>query len=157
MQTRPEPDIPGRPARVASLAVVALAVLAVAATPAGPVAFAQETPAGAAASPDAPSKSRGPKRYRGTRPLVVDRQGQARMPTVQEVQKLVDDLTALTKRTADRMREESLATQGTAVDLESGFAGVMLARPADGGTLETRCVFTFDEGASFLGLVEDDR
>jgi hypothetical protein len=33
----------------------------------------------------------------------------------------------------------------------------MLARPGDGGTFETRCVFTFDEGASFLGLVEDDR
>jgi len=32
----------------------------------------------------------------------------------------------------------------------------MLARPADDGTFETRCVFTFEEGAEFLGLVEDD-
>ena len=32
---------------------------------------------------------------------------------------------------------------------------MLLARPADDGSWETLCVFTFDEGAEFLGLVED--
>jgi len=31
----------------------------------------------------------------------------------------------------------------------------MLARPNEDGTWETRCVFTVEEGAAFLGLVED--
>jgi hypothetical protein len=29
----------------------------------------------------------------------------------------------------------------------------MLARPRADGSIETRCVFTFEEGAEFLGLV----
>jgi len=32
----------------------------------------------------------------------------------------------------------------------------MLARPNADGTWETKCVFTLEEGAEFLGLVEDD-
>jgi hypothetical protein len=40
------------------------------------------------------------------------------------------------------------------VDLGGGFGGVMLARPAADGSWETLCVFTFEEGAAFLGLVE---
>ena len=35
-------------------------------------------------------------------------------------------------------------------------AGIVLARPNEDGTWETRCVFTLEEGAAFLGLVEDD-
>ena len=42
------------------------------------------------------------------------------------------------------------------VDLDGGFGGILLARPNDDGTWETRCVFTLEEGAEFLGLVVDD-
>jgi hypothetical protein len=31
----------------------------------------------------------------------------------------------------------------------------MLARPRADGSFDTRCVFTFEEGAEFLGLVAD--
>ena len=41
------------------------------------------------------------------------------------------------------------------LDLAGGFAGVLLARPTGDGKWETRCVFTVEEGAEFLGLVED--
>ena len=41
------------------------------------------------------------------------------------------------------------------MDLAGGFAGVLLARPNDDGTWETRCVFTVEEGAAFLGFVEE--
>ena len=33
---------------------------------------------------------------------------------------------------------------------------MVLARPKADGTFETRCVFTLEEGAAFLGLVEDN-
>jgi hypothetical protein len=42
------------------------------------------------------------------------------------------------------------------MDLDGGFNGVVLARPNGDGTWETKCVFTLEEGAEFLGIVEDD-
>ncbi|HEX2268684.1 MAG TPA: hypothetical protein VHH35_04080, partial [Pyrinomonadaceae bacterium] len=52
---------------------------------------------------------------------------------------------------------ETQDTSGAIVaDLEGGFGGVMLARPSDDGGWETRCVFTFEEGTEFLGIVEDN-
>jgi hypothetical protein len=96
------------------------------------------------------------KRYKATRRIVVDRpSGQLRMPTTEEVQKLVTDLASLTKRAAEGLPEGSVPGGGVATDLDGGFGGVMLARPNEDGTFETRCVFTFEEGAGFLGLVED--
>jgi hypothetical protein len=95
------------------------------------------------------------KKYKATRAIAVDKQtGQSRMPTQEEVDEVVANLAQLTNR------PESLpATQGAgggeAVDLAGGFNGVMLARPGADGGFETRCVFTLDEGAEFLGLVED--
>ena len=41
------------------------------------------------------------------------------------------------------------------VALANKLAGVLLARPGENGAWETRCVFTVEEGAEFLGLVED--
>jgi len=41
------------------------------------------------------------------------------------------------------------------VDLNGGYNGVLLGRPGNDGSFETMCVFTFEEGAEFLGLVED--
>jgi hypothetical protein len=92
------------------------------------------------------------KKYRATRPIAADPQGRQRMPTEVEVEEMVASLSTLTRR------PESLpvvaGAGGESVDLDGGFAGVMLARLNDDGTYETRCVFTFDEGAEFLGLVE---
>jgi hypothetical protein len=47
-------------------------------------------------------------------------------------------------------------TGGRMAVLGGGFAGVMLARPRTDGTYETRCVFSFEEGAEFLGLVAEN-
>ena len=96
------------------------------------------------------------KKYKATRPIVVDSQtGQSRMPTQEEIDQVVSNLAELANRP-----ENLPSTQGAggaeAVDLAGGFNGVMLARPGDDGSLETRCVFTLEEGAEFLGLVEDN-
>ena len=96
------------------------------------------------------------KRYKATRPIVVDQQtGQARMPNQQEVDETVATLSVLASR-PENLPQVSGASGGVAVDLEGGYGGVMLARPNPDGTWETRCVFTFAEGAEFLGLVEDN-
>jgi hypothetical protein len=95
------------------------------------------------------------KRYKATRPIVVDQQtGQARMPNQQEIDSTVESLATLAKRPED-LQQSSGAQGGISIDLEGGYGGVMLARPNDSGGWETRCVFTFDEGAEFLGIVED--
>ena len=95
------------------------------------------------------------KKYKATREIVVDKQtGQRRMPTQEEIDEVVSNLSQLSNRP-----ENLPSTQGEGgaevVDLAGGYGGVMLARPDDDGNLETRCVFTFEEGAEFLGLVED--
>jgi hypothetical protein len=96
------------------------------------------------------------KKYRATREIVVDKQtGQHRMPTQGEIDEIVSNLSQLANRP-----ENLPSTQGTAgaevVDLQGGYNGVMLARPGDEGSMEIRCVFTLEEGAEFLGLVEDN-
>lgn len=97
------------------------------------------------------------KRYKATRRIVVDPQtGQLRLPNQQEIDKTVESLATLAKRSTDDLQEVSVNPGGVAVDLDSGFAGVMLARPNADGTWETKCVFTFEEGAEFLGIVEDN-
>ena len=97
------------------------------------------------------------KRYKATRPLVADRQtGQLRVPTQQEVDEVVQSLATLSKRPAEGLQQASVASGGVAVDLDGGFGGIMLARPNADGTWETKCVFTFEEGAEFLGLLEEN-
>jgi hypothetical protein len=101
------------------------------------------------------SSNASPKKYKATREIVVDQQtGQRRMPTQEEIDQVVSNLSQLANRP-----EDLPATQGAAgaetVDLAGGYNGVVLARPADDGSMETKCVFTFEEGAEFLGLVED--
>ena len=96
------------------------------------------------------------KKYKATREIVVDKQtGQRRMPTQAEIDEVVSNLTQLANRP-----EELPSAQGESgavvVDLAGGFNGVVLARPAADGSFETKCVFTFEEGAEFLGLVEDN-
>jgi len=96
------------------------------------------------------------KRYKATSPIVVDRQtGRLRMPTREETDELVQTLSTLAKR-PEGLPQTSAASGAVAIDLDGGFGGVMLARPNGDGTFETKCVFTFEEGAEFLGLVEDN-
>jgi hypothetical protein len=96
------------------------------------------------------------KRYKATRPIVVDQQtGQLRMPTRQEIDAAVSSLATLAKRPTEGLRQSALSNGAIAVDLDGGYGGVMLARPKGDGTWETKCVFTIEEGAAFLGLVED--
>lgn len=96
------------------------------------------------------------KRYKATKPIVVDKQtGQPRMPNQEEIDQVVSTLSVLAARPED-LPQTQTATGAVVIDLEGGYNGVMLARPNADGTLETRCVFTFEEGAEFLGLVEDN-
>src|SRR5262245_49171826 len=84
------------------------------------------------------------KRFVATRKIVVDKTtGELRLPTEEETDKLVADLSELTKRIPDGLKESSVSGSGAAVDLDNGYGGVMLARPNSDGTFESRCVFTF--------------
>ena len=96
------------------------------------------------------------KRYKGTRAYVVDKQtGQIRMPTQQEVDELVATLSSLGQRPPETLKQSSQAG-AVLTDLDGGFAGILLGRPNGDGTWETKCVFTLEEGAEFLGIVVDD-
>lgn len=95
------------------------------------------------------------KKYKGTRAIVVDATtGQLRLPTQQEVDQAVQSISTLVPRPVEEAQERAVANGAVAVSLDGG--GVVLARPNDDGTFETRCVFSFEEGADFLGLVEDE-
>jgi len=112
---------------------------------------------GVSASTDPASTQVSQKRYKATRPTIVDRQtGQLRMATKQEIEEQVQSLSTLAKSPSEGLQQTSLASGAIAVDLDGAFGGVMLARPNADGTWETKCVFTFEEGAEFLGLVEDN-
>jgi hypothetical protein len=126
---------------------VALTVAAIAATVAW-VAPVHADPSGTAAQ----AKQ---NRYTATRPLVIDqRTGRARMPTETELAATVESLAELANRDTSGVTQAIAAGGAVAADLDGGFGGVMLARPSADGTWETLCVFTFEEGAAFLGLVE---
>lgn len=111
-------------------------------------------PTVAAAQPPTSQPTPGARshRYRPTTPFVRDQQtGQRRLPTETEVAQLVESLATLTQR-PDTLPEVQ-AGSGVAVDLQAGFNGVFLGRASEDGSIETRCVFTFQEGIDFLGLV----
>jgi hypothetical protein len=128
-------------------AVTAVSMLIVALTGATPLAaFASSSPEQAKA-----------KSYKATRAFVVDKEtGKARMPTQKEVDEVVANLSALGQRSAETLQQASQATGAVSMDLDGGFAGILLARPNEDGTWETKCVFTLEEGVEFLGIVADD-
>ena len=111
---------------------------------------------GVAASTNSALTQVAQKRYKPTRAFVVDEQtGKVRMPTKKEITKVMESLSKLGQRSDEGLQQTSVASGGVALDLDGGFNGIMLARPKGDGTWETRCVFTLEEGAEFLGLVED--
>jgi hypothetical protein len=96
------------------------------------------------------------KKYKATRAFVVDQQtGETRMPTQEEVDEVVANLSALGQRPDDTLQQSVSPSGAVKLDLEGAFNGVLLARPNADGTFETKCVFTVEEGAEFLGIVED--
>jgi len=94
-------------------------------------------------------------KYAATRAIAMDNvTGKYRKPNAAEIEKLVADLKALTKQPdAVAMTSTARNTGGVTAKLDKAFGGVVLARPRADGSIETRCVFTFEEGAEFLGLV----
>ena len=96
------------------------------------------------------------KKYKATRAFVVDKQtGETRMPTQQELDAVVSNLAALGQRPGETLPQSSSASGAVKLDLKGSFSGVVLARPNGDGTFETKCVFTLEEGAEFLGIVVD--
>jgi hypothetical protein len=94
-------------------------------------------------------------RYTATRAIAVDSAtGKYRKPDAAEIESLVTELRAMTRQpVATAMTGTAGKTGGITAKLDQSFGGVMLARPRADGSIETRCVFTFEEGAEFLGLV----
>ena len=94
-------------------------------------------------------------KYTATRAISMDSAtGKYRKPNAAEIDRLVADLRSLTRQPAAiEMKSTARNTGGVTAKLDKAFGGVMLARPRSDGSIETRCVFTFEEGADFLGLV----
>jgi hypothetical protein len=94
-------------------------------------------------------------KYTATRAIAVDRAtGRYRIPNAAEIERLVSELEAMTREpAATAMTPTARNTGGITAKLDKEFGGVVLARPRADGSIETRCVFTFEEGAEFLGLV----
>ena len=97
----------------------------------------------------------GSVKYTATRAIAVDSAtGKHRKPNAAETEKLVAELKAMTRQPiATAMSPTARNTGGVTAKLDGQFGGVVLARPRADGSIETRCVFTFEEGAEFLGLV----
>jgi D-alanyl-D-alanine carboxypeptidase len=97
------------------------------------------------------------KKFKATRAFVVDKQsGEVRLPTQEEVDQVVQELTTFGQKPAESVAPTTQADGTIVIDFGTGSGGVVLARPNGDGTFETRCVFTLEEGAAFLGLVEDN-
>jgi hypothetical protein len=89
----------------------------------------------------------------GDREITSDKAtGAVRKPTRDEAKALAASLRALLDRSPEGVQPVSRADGIRQVNLAGRFGSVVLARPAADGTMETRCVFTFEEATAFLGL-----
>jgi hypothetical protein len=103
----------------------------------------------------APASQAAAKTYVPTREITVDKQtGKVRKPTAEETQELVASLSSMLSRSTEGLTARTLPDGARQVTLEGRFAPVAIARPRADGTMEVRCVTSFDEAADFLGLVE---
>jgi hypothetical protein len=99
---------------------------------------------------------KGNKKFIATRKIIVDKDtNELRKPTQEEVNKIVIEMETLTKRPTENLQTTSLSGGGEVVDLDNGYAGVIISRPNSDGTSETKCVFSFEEAVEFLGLQEE--
>jgi hypothetical protein len=89
----------------------------------------------------------------GDLPIRVDRATRTlRRPTREEARQLVSWLRAALDRSG-RGLPSAVKEDGTRqVTVQGRFGGVVVARALPDGTMETRCVGTFDEATAFLGL-----
>jgi hypothetical protein len=104
-----------------------------------------------------PQKQQSPttKTYVPTRDITLDQQtGQARKPTAEETQQLVASLSTMLSPSTDGLQAKTLSDGTRQVTLEGRFAPVAIARAKEDGTMEVRCVTSFEEAIDFLGLVE---
>ena len=96
------------------------------------------------------------KKYKATRAIIKDKDtGEVRLPTAEELQQTIDSLASLTQRDINAASATPTAVAGWSALGVSPATGIFVARANEDGTMETRCVFTFEEAAAFLGLVED--
>jgi len=103
-----------------------------------------------AAQPPAGQAPGQARKYRATSAIVVDKQtGVRRFPTDREV----DDLVATLSRLSTQVARPVVSSSGRSVAFDSGYEGIVLGRANEDGSMETRCVYSFDEGVAFLGLV----
>jgi hypothetical protein len=101
------------------------------------------------------SSAKNGKKYVATKEIVRDKTtGQLRVPTTEETQVLVDQISALTNRSTENLSVTTSANGGKMMNLEGRFNGVVLGRALPDGTTEIRCVTTMDEAVAFLGLEE---
>jgi hypothetical protein len=116
--------------------------------------FPQSSNTVTAAQPQPTPKNN--KKFIATKKIVIDKETkELRKPTQEEVNKLVVELETLTKRPTENLETTTLAGGGEAVNLDNGYAGVIISRPNSDGNADTKCVFSFEEAAEFLGLEED--
>jgi hypothetical protein len=127
------------------LRVVATLVLSIGV---GALVFAQAAPA-------QPAQAKNGKKYVATKEIIRDKAtGQLRVPTTEETQALVDQVSALTNRSTEGLTVTQSANGGKMMSLEGRFGGVILGRALPDGTTEVRCVLTMEEAVEFLGLEE---
>jgi hypothetical protein len=89
------------------------------------------------------------EKWVGTRAILRDEStGKLRKPTAAETEQLVKTIKQLTARPSVR----TTSTRGGAV--EAAPAQVVIARATEDGVMETLCVQSFEEAATFLGLVQ---
>ena len=87
------------------------------------------------------------KKYVATREIIFDRAtGTLRLPTADETQALVDQISALTNRSTENLAPSASANGGQMMSLEGRFGGVVLGRALADGTTEIRCVTTHGRG-----------
>jgi hypothetical protein len=109
-------------------------------------------------SPKAAPLQRDGKTYVATREITVDQQtGKVRKPTADETRELVDQLRVMTSRSTEGLTAKTLPDGTKQVTLEGRFGPVTIARPRADGSMEVKCVTSFEDAADFLGLVDAEQ
>ena len=98
------------------------------------------------------------ERWTATRAIVRDATtGELRRPTPQETLALVKTLREMTAGAQQPLKTVTTNANGMAIaEVDESYQSVVIARPAPGGVMETRCVRTFEEAAEFLGLTANN-
>ena len=92
------------------------------------------------------------EKWTGTKAIIFDAETKSlRKPTAVEVAQMVQSLRQLTSRPA-RISPRIVTNGVQQGDINGAFAQVLVARARPDGSVETKCVQTFDEAAEFLGL-----